>query len=98
MILKINFPCLWVIRLADSNKSRMYKLLYYAIMAKIFIIKLSYDLDNKELFPVSGSSSKKVWISSDSDTEEEENIVTDDPYIIDSDILESLSFSVCKLW
>ena len=67
-------------------------------MTKISIIKLSSDLDNKELFPVSSSSSFKLWISSDSDTEEEENIGTDDPESIDSDMLESLSFSVCKLW
>ena len=38
------------------------------------------DLDNKELFPVSGSSSQKVWNSSDSDTEDGvDNVDTDDP-------------------
>ena len=47
---------------------------------------------------LSGSSSQKVWISSDSDTEEEGNIYTNNPDSIDSDMLESLSFSVCKLW
>ena len=67
-------------------------------MTKISVIKSSSDIINKELFPVSASSSQKVWISSDSDNEEEENIGTDDPEIIDSDTLESLSFSVCKLW
>ena len=36
---------------------------------------------------LSGSSSQKVWISSYSDTEEEENIDTDDPESIDSYIL-----------
>ena len=46
-------------------------------MTKIYIIKSSSDLDNKQLFTVSGSSSQTVWISSDSDTEEEENIDTD---------------------
>ena len=56
-------------------------------MTKISIIKLSSDLDNKELFPVSDSSSQKLWISSDSATEEEENIGTDDPGSIDSDML-----------
>ena len=61
-------------------------------------MKSSTDIDNKELFPVSGSSSKKVWKSSDSDTEDKDNIDTDDPDSSDSDILESLSFSVCKLW
>ena len=67
-------------------------------MTKISIIKSSTYLDNKELLPVSGSSSQKVWISSNSDTEEEESIDTDGPEISDSDMLESLSFSVCKLW
>ena len=44
------------------------------------IIKSSTDIDNKELFPISGSSSQKVWKSSDSDNEDvEENIDTDDP-------------------
>ena len=66
-------------------------------MKKISIIKSSTDIDNKELFPVSGSSSQNVWISSDSDTEEEEIIDTDDPESSDLDMLESLSFSVCKL-
>ena len=75
----------------------MYKVFYYARMTKISIIKSSSDIDNKELFPLSGSLSQKVWISSDSENEQEENIGTDDPEIIDSDTLESLSFSVCKL-
>ena len=76
----------------------MEKLFYYARMTKISIIKSSSDIYNKELFPVSGSSSQKLWISTDSDTEEEENIDTDGPDISDSDMSESLSFSVCKLW
>ena len=67
-------------------------------MKKISIIKSSTNTDNKELFPVSGSSSQKVYISSDSDTEEEENIDTDVPVSSDSDKSESLSFSVCTLW
>ena len=43
-------------------------------------------------------SSFKIWISSYSDTEEEENIDTDDPESIYFDILEILSLSVCKIW
>ena len=66
-------------------------------MTKISIIKSSTDLDNKELFLVSGSSSQKVWNSSDSDTEDKDNVDTDDPDSSDSDMLESLSSSVCKL-
>ena len=98
VILKIIFRCLPVLRLADSNRSGMDKVLYYSRMTKISIIKSSSDHDDKELSPVSGSSYQKVWISSDSDNEEEENIDTDDPESVDSDMLEILSFSVCKLW
>ena len=67
-------------------------------MTKISIIKSSSDIDNKELFPLSGSLSQKVWISSNSDTEEEYNIGTADLESIDSYTLEILSFSVCKIW
>ena len=87
VLLKIIIPYIWVFSLTDSKKSGMDKVFYYAIMTKICIIKSTYDLDNKEIFPVSSSSYFKVWISSDSDTEEEENIDTDDLDIIDSDIL-----------
>ena len=62
VLLKILPPCLFNPCLADSNKSRMDKVLYYSRMTKISIIKSSSDLDNKELFLVSGSSSQKVWI------------------------------------
>ena len=65
-------------------------------MTKISIIKSSNDLDNKELFPISSSSSQKVRKSSDSDTEDEEENI--DPDTSDSDILESLSTTVCNLW
>ena len=75
----------------------MYKVFYYKIMTKISTIKSSSDIDNKELFPIYGSSSQKLWISSDSENEQEEKIGTDDTEIIDLDTLESLSFSVCKL-
>ena len=90
-------PCIWVIYLADSNNAGIDKVFYYAKMTTISIIKLSYDNNNKELLPVSGSSSQNVCISSYSYTEEEENIGTDDPESIDSDTLESLSFPVCNL-
>ena len=75
MPFKIILPCLLVFRLADINKSGMYKVFYYAIMTKIFIIKSSSDIDNKELFPLSSSSYFEVCISS--------NIDTDYPKIID---------------
>ena len=95
VLLKILVPCLCTLRIADSNKSRMDKVFYYSRMTKISIIKSSTDLDNKELFPLYGSLYKKLWISSDSEIEEEENIDTDDPESSDPDMLENLSFSVC---
>ena len=87
VLLKILFPCLRVLRLVDSNKSGIEKVFYHDKMTKISIIKSSSDPDNKELFPVSSSSSHKVWISSDSDTEEEDNIDTDGPESSDIDML-----------
>ena len=77
----------------------MDKVFYYSRMTKISITKSSTDIDNKELFPISRSSSQKVWKSSNSDTEdEEENIDTDDSDTSDSYMLESLSSTVCNLW
>ena len=55
VLLKIIFLCVLVLRLADSNKSGMDNIFYYYRMTKIFIIKSSSDIDNEELFPVSGS-------------------------------------------
>ena len=98
MLLKIRFLCIRVLSPADSNKLVICKVLYYVTTMKISIIKSSSDLDNEELLPVSSSSYFKIWSSSDSDTEEEENIDTDGPDISDSEMSESLSFSVYKLW
>ena len=97
MLLKIFFPCLCVLCLVDSNKAVMDKVLYYTRMTKISIIKASSGIANKELFPVSSSSSFNVCISSDSDTENSGNNDTDNSDSIDSDMLEILSSSVCKL-
>ena len=47
VILKLLFPCLWVIYIIDSNKAGMDKVYYYSIMANIYIIKSPFDLDNK---------------------------------------------------
>ena len=47
VLLKILFPCLRTLRLADSNKAGMDKLFYYSIMTNISIIKSSTYLDNK---------------------------------------------------
>ena len=71
IILKLSLPYLWVLHILDSNKAGMDKVFYYSILTKIPIIKSSSDIDNKELFPVSVSSSQKLWISSDSNNEED---------------------------
>ena len=47
VLLKILFPCLRTLRLADINKAGMNKIFYYSIMTKMSIIKSSTDLDNK---------------------------------------------------
>ena len=47
VLVKIIFPCLCTLQLADSNKTGMEKVLYYYRMPKISIIKSSNDLDNK---------------------------------------------------
>ena len=47
VLLKILFPCLCTLRLANSNKVGMYKVFYYSRMTKIPIIKSSTDLDTK---------------------------------------------------
>ena len=87
VLLKIVFPFLRVLRLADSNKAGMEKLFYSFRMKKISIIKSLSDIDNKELFPVSISLYFKLWGSSDIYTEEEGGIYTNDPESIDSDML-----------
>ena len=65
-------------------------------MTNISIINSPSDLDKEELFPVSISSSIKVWSSLDSDTEKEDNIDTDDADSIHSDMLVSLISLVCN--
>ena len=76
----------------------MEKVFYYSIMTKISLIKSSYDTDKEELFSVSRSQYLKLCSSLGSETEEEENIDTDDPESIDSYILVSPSSLVCNIW
>ena len=67
--LKIILLCLLVLLIEGSNKAGMDKVLYYARMTNISIIKSSPNIDNKKLFPVSNLSYFKVCSSSDSDAE-----------------------------
>ena len=62
------------------------------------MIKSSSDIDNKEIFPVSDSSSQKVWSSFYSENGEEEIINNNNTDISDSYILERPSFLVCNFW
>ena len=64
----------------------MDKVFYYSRITNVSIIKSSSDIDNKELLPVSISSYFKVCISSDTDIKEEDNIDTDEPGSIYSDM------------
>ena len=98
VILKLLLPSLWVIRLAGSNKSGMDKVLYHNRTTKISIIKSSSDIYNKELFPVSCSSSLKIWSLSDSYNEDKEKIdnekssllsISDDDLIMDIFVIMS---------
>ena len=47
VLLKILFPSLHTLRLVDSNKAGMDKVLSYSKITKISIIKSSTDIDNK---------------------------------------------------
>ena len=47
-----------MLSLEDSNETGLEKVYYYYIMKKISINKSSYDIDNEDIFPVSGSSQK----------------------------------------
>ena len=71
----------------DSKKSGMEKVYHYSRMTNISKLKSLSDHDNKELFPISGSSFKKVCSSSYSENEEEETINIDDPESSNSDML-----------
>ena len=59
MFFKLLFPFIWLIFLDNSIKSGMEKVYYYSIMTNIPIFKSLSDIYNKELLPVSGSSSRK---------------------------------------
>ena len=69
VLLKILFNCLRFCYFIEQLKKGMDKVFYYSRITKIPIFKSSSDLDNEELFPVSISSSFKVCILSDNDTE-----------------------------
>ena len=64
VLLKIFFPCLRVLRLADSNLAVMGKVYYYSRMTNQCIEKTRSDLDYQRVFP-NISSPANIWNMSD---------------------------------
>ena len=54
------FPCLRVIRLADSNLERSNKVYYYYRITKLYIQKYCSDFEDKDILPLSNSSTD-IW-------------------------------------
>ena len=73
VILKIIFPCLRVLRLADSNISGMERVYYYSRMIKQYIEKTISDIDYQRLLP-DILSPNNIWNESDDKSDEEESI------------------------
>ena len=75
VLIKILFPCLRVLHLADSNHAGTEKVYYYLRITKQCIEK-KIDIDYQELFPEI-SSSWNVWNKSDDKSDEEESSSND---------------------
>ena len=69
VLLKIIFPCLRFLRLADSNLAGMDKVYYYSRMTKQCIKKKKSDLDYQRGFP-EVSSLANTWNTSDDESDE----------------------------
>ena len=76
VIIKIVFPSLTDICLADSNHAGMDKVYYYLIMTKQCIEKLISDIDYQILFP-DISSPANIWNESDDKSDEDDSISND---------------------
>ena len=73
MYFKIIFPCLRVLRLADSYLVEMENFYYYSRMTNQCIEKTKPDLDYQRLFP-DISSPSNIWNMSYDESNEEESI------------------------
>ena len=71
VLLKILFPCLRIICLADSNHAGMEKVYYYLRMTNQFIEKRISYIDYQKLFP-DISSPANIWNMYDDESNEEE--------------------------
>ena len=60
VLLKILFPCVRVLRLADINLAGMNKVYHYLRMTKQCIVKIISDIDYQRLFP-DISSPSNIW-------------------------------------
>ena len=76
VLIKIMFPCIRVICLADSNLAGMDKFYYYLIMTKQFIEKTISDIDYQKLFP-DISSPANIWNDSDEEIDEGDSLSND---------------------
>ena len=73
VLLKILFPRLRVLRLADSNCAGMEKVYYYLRMTKQCIEKKTSDIDHQKPFP-DMLSPANTWNESDGESDKEELI------------------------
>ena len=71
VLLKILFPCLGVLCLADSNLAGMKNIYYYSRMKKQCIKKTKSYLDYQRVFP-EVSLLSNIWNTSDDESDEEE--------------------------
>ena len=92
VLLNILFPCLRVLRLADSNLVGMEKVYYYSRMTKQCIEKTKSDLDYQRVFP-DISSPENIWNMSDYKSDEEESISNDCTLYS-----ENICFVISSLW
>ena len=70
------FPCLRVLRLADSNLAGMDKNYYYFGIKNIYIERKKSDLEYQRVFP-DVSSLANIWNMSDEESDEEESTSKD---------------------
>ena len=92
VILKILFPCLRVLRLADSNLVGFDKLYYYLRTNKQCNEKTESDIDYQRVLP-DISSTANLWNIFDDESDEEESISND--YTLYS---ENICFVISILW
>ena len=92
VLLEIMFPCLRVIRLADSNHSGTDRVYYYSRITKQRIEKTISDIDYQKLFP-DILSPTNIWNDSDNESDEEDSL--SNGY---TEYLDNIYFVISNLW